>query len=209
MTIDWVEDPPKNDSKSTRCSNPGVFCQIYNPHMLAGSTTIWIVSHLASSATFTIYMALLFIGTKMDALKKGPASISFTLYFGEFGAWSLTWICTFFYPWRKKTSSSKSNMCWTWKPVLEVMGVHLVGSVGGGDMPVCITVLNSYSGWALVAEVPMCCGCGVFGFQGCRIGWKKPPSVRFTPWKTNECPLKINGWKMYFLSKLYTPLQFL
>eukprot|EP00929_Paragymnodinium_shiwhaense_P110360 TRINITY_DN772_c0_g1_i8.p1 TRINITY_DN772_c0_g1~~TRINITY_DN772_c0_g1_i8.p1 ORF type:complete len:1041 (+),score=305.15 TRINITY_DN772_c0_g1_i8:54-3176(+) len=33
-----------------------------------------------------------------------------------------------------------------------VMGYHLVGSVGGGDMPVCITVLNSYSGWALVAE---------------------------------------------------------
>lgn len=36
--------------------------------------------------------------------------------------------------------------------LFNLQGVTLTAAIGGADMPVVITVLNSYSGWALCAE---------------------------------------------------------
>jgi len=58
-----------------------------------------------------------------------------------------------------------------------LLGLHLTASIGGPDMPVIITVLNSYSGWALCAEGfmlqnPLLAQVGaLIGFSGAILTW--------------------------------------
>lgn len=77
-------------------------------------------------------------------LLPGRHALNMTMLLGNIGA--MGWFMA------NDTLSTGLSMLGITTTLSSAMGVTLTMAIGGADMPVVITVLNSYSGWALCAE---------------------------------------------------------
>lgn len=123
------------------------------PHFLtdpaAGVTkTALFLGTYIGGVTFT--GSLIAFGKLQGSLKSDPLllpgrhALNAGLLMGNVGAMG-----TFLYD---NSFSLGMSMLGTTTALSSIMGVTLTMAIGGADMPVVITVLNSYSGWALCAE---------------------------------------------------------
>lgn len=122
--------------------------------------------HFATDPAATVTKTFLFLGTyiggitftgslvafgKLQGLLKseplllpGRHALNLGMLLGNVGAMGY-----FLYD---DTPTMGLSMLGTTTALSSIMGVTLTAAIGGADMPVVITVLNSYSGWALCAE---------------------------------------------------------
>lgn len=139
-------------------------------HSLVGMAAVLtcLSSHLSHAAHFAtdpmaaIHLGSIFFGTIIGGITFTGSIVAYLKLNGDLGSGSLQYkgrdavnivmaISTTVLGGMYFTSTSMTPLLIA-SGISFVAGWHLVHSVGGADMPVCITVLNSYSGWALVCE---------------------------------------------------------
>ena len=123
-------------------------------------------AHLASDPSAAVTKTALFLGTyiggvtftgsliafgKLQGILKSdplllPGRHALNLGLLTTNAGALTWFMT------NPGYATDMSCLSTTAALSSVMGVTLTSAIGGADMPVVISVLNSYSGWALCAE---------------------------------------------------------
>lgn len=134
---------------------------------LAAVLTCWAshlvdVQHFAHDPMAGIHMGAIFFGSLIGGVTFTGSLVAFAKLDGRLRSGALA------YPGRDFTNVAMGLACvgcgyqYFTAPAMTPLaiatvvsfaaGYHLVDSVGGADMPVCITILNSYSGWALVCE---------------------------------------------------------
>ncbi|KAH9488250.1 hypothetical protein Btru_063908 [Bulinus truncatus] len=122
--------------------------------------------HFASDPAANVIKTFLFLGTFIGgvtftgsliafgklqgALKSDPLLLPGRNYLN--GGMFLGNVAALVYYMMSDSPSVGLSMLGTTTALSSIMGVTLTAAIGGADMPVVITVLNSYSGWALCAE---------------------------------------------------------
>ncbi|XP_055623090.1 NAD(P) transhydrogenase, mitochondrial-like [Toxorhynchites rutilus septentrionalis] len=96
------------------------------------------------SGSLVAYGKLQGILNSAPLLLPGRHLINAGLLAGNIGAMGLFYV--------EPTMAGGLGLLGTTAALSTAMGVTLTAAIGGADMPVVITVLNSYSGWALCAE---------------------------------------------------------
>jgi NAD(P) transhydrogenase subunit beta len=129
--------------------------------VLVGFATFLDTSHILTGADKTIHDVEIYLGILIGAVTFTGSVIAFGKLNGMIGGKPLTLpgrhflnllillACIYLGYNFVQTGSQTSLIIMT--VLAMVFGVHMVAAIGGADMPVVISMLNSYSGWAAAA----------------------------------------------------------